>query len=387
MKKGLKTRLGVGCHGVLPKLGLLMAALCLFPLPVESSSMTTIEGTDFGRHPDGTVVRLFTLKNSHGMIARITTFGAILTDLVVPDRQGQPAHVALGYDSFEAYQKGHPMFGAVVGRVANRIGGAKFTLDGKEFKLAANSGPNHIHGGVKGFDKAVWEVISHVANDKEAALKLRYFSKDGEEGYPGNLTVTVTYTLTQDNALRIDYHATTDKPTLINLTNHCYFNLAGSGDVLDHELTLWADQYTVADESLIPTGEIAPVAGTPLDFTKPMRIGARIDQLKPKPGGYDHNYVLNHQGKTLGLAARVCEPKSGRVMEVSTSEPGVQLFTANFFNGQYKGHDGVVHPKHGGFCLETQHYPDSIHHPSFPSVVLRPGQQFQSATVFRFSNQ
>jgi aldose 1-epimerase len=364
---------------------LLASAGCLTTSNRCIAAMTSIDNTEFGRMPDGKVVRLFTLTNHQGMVARIMTFGAILTDVVVPDRQGAPAHVALGYDSLDAYLKGHPMFGAVVGRVANRIAGARFSIDGKEYKVAANNGTNHIHGGLKGFDKAIWEVVAERADDHEAVVALRYLSKDGEEGYPGNLQVTVTYTLTADSSLRIDYRATTDRPTAVNLTNHSYFNLAGAGDVLDHELTLWADRYTLADDGLIPTGEIASVAGTPLDFRQPTKIGARIEQLKPKPGGYDHNYVLNHGGKSLGLAARVYEPKSGRVMEVSTTEPGVQLFTANFFNGQYTGHGGVKHPKHGGFCLETQHYPDSINHSNFPSVVLRPGQEFHSTTVFKFS--
>jgi aldose 1-epimerase len=363
---------------------LLTISLCLAPKKVDSAQMTSIEQKEFGRLPDGTLVTLYTLRNSHGMAARITTLGAILTDLEVPDAKGAIAHVALGFDDLDSYLKGHPMFGAVVGRVANRIAGATFTLEGKEYRLAANSGPNHIHGGLKGFDKAIWEAVTRRADKAEAVLELRYISKDGEEGYPGNLVVTVTYTLTEDNALKIDYLATTDKPTLVNLTNHSYFNLAGAGDVLDHELTLWANQYTVADDSLIPTGEIASVAGTPLDFRQPARIGARIDQLKPKPGGYDHNFILSHGGKTLGLAARVYEPKSGRTMEVSTSEPGVQLFTANFFNGRITGHGGTAYPKHGGFCLETQHYPDSIHHTNFPSVVLLPGHEFRSATIFRF---
>lgn len=346
--------------------------------------MNRLESIDWGRTSDGQNVRLFTLRNRHGMVAKITSYGAILTELRVPDRQGKAANVVLGFDNLDQYLKGHPAFGAVIGRVANRIGNARFTLDGKEYPLAANNGANHIHGGRKGFDKFVWNAEATTSTDGASAVFSR-LSPDGEEGYPGNLKVKVTYTLTDDNELRIDYEATTDKPTPINLTNHSYFNLAGSGDVLGHELEIAADQYTLSDEELIPTGELAPVRGTPLDFTKPEKIGARIQQLKPQPNGYDHNYVIRGGGSPLAFAARAYEPSSGRVLETWTTEPGVQLYTANWLDGKMKGVDGVTYVQHAGFCLETQHYPDSINKPTFPSVVLRPGQKFQSTTAFRFA--
>jgi aldose 1-epimerase len=339
---------------------------------------------DWGATADGKRVDLVTLTNRHGAVARITSYGAILTELRMPDRAGQLTNVVLGFDNLGQYLKGHPAFGATIGRFANRIAGARFTLDGKEYRLAANNGRNHIHGGPGGFDKRVWSVETVPARPGEQAVRFRYLSADGEEGYPGNLKVAVTYTLTDSNELHIDYEATTDKPTVINLTNHSYFNLAGSGDVLGHELVVEADQYTPANDELIPTGEFAAVKGTALDFTRPRLIGERIDQLKPRPGGYDHNYVLRSGGGTLTRAAVACDPVSGRVLEVLTTEPGVQLFTANGLDGRLVGVDGVAYVRHGGFCLETQHFPDSINQPQFPTVVLRPGQVFRSATVFRF---
>lgn len=339
---------------------------------IGESPVKRFEEQEFGKTPEGVVVKIFTLRNAKGMSAKVMTYGAIITEITVPDRRGTMTNVVLGAGDFDQYRTGFPAPAAVIGRFANRIAKARFSLDGVEYKLAANNGPNHLHGGRKGFAQVVWESKALPAGQHEAAVQFSYLSKDGEEGYPGNLAVKVTYTLTDDNELRIDYEASTDKATPVNLTNHAYFNLAGSGDVLDHELWLAADRYTPADDELIPTGEISSVKGTPLDFTTPTRIGARIDQLKPKPGGYDHNFVLNSDGKSLVLAARASEPKSGRVMEVRTTEPGVQLYTGN-------------HLKHGGFCLETQHYPDSVNRPTFPSVVLRPGQTFKSATRFAFS--
>jgi aldose 1-epimerase len=336
------------------------------------SPVKRIEEQEFGKTPEGAVVKLFTLRNAKGMSAKVMTYGAIITEINVPDRHGVMTNVVLGAADFDQYSKGFPASAAVIGRFANRIAKARFTLDGVEYKLAANNGPNHLHGGRKGFAQVGWQSKTLPASQHEAAVQFAYVSKDGEEGYPGNLTVKVTYTLTDDNELRIDYEATTDKATPVNLTNHAYFNLAGVGDVLAHELWLAADRYTPADDELIPTGEIASVKGKPLDFTTPARIGARIDQLKPKPGGYDHNFVLNSDGKSLVLAARASEPESGRVMEVRTTEPGVQLYTGN-------------HLKHGGFCLETQHYPDSVNRPSFPSTILRPGQTFRSTTSFAFA--
>lgn len=344
--------------------------------------------------PDGTVVKLFTLRNARGMVVKLTSYGATVTELWVPDRRGSLTNVILGSDTFDAYLKGHPAAASVIGRVANRIAKARFTLDGVEYKLAANNGPNHIHGGNRNFAKVVWQAKALPARRHAAAVQFTYLSKDGEEGYPGNLTVTVTYTLTDDNELRLDYRATTDKATPVNLTNHGYFNLAGFGDVLGHVLWLASDRYTPADAELIPTGEIARVNGTPLDFTTPTPIGARIEQLQPALNGYDHNYVLSGGGLAVGglgeslalprLCARVSEPKSGRVLEVLTTQPGVQLYTGNHVN-HFVGVGGAVFGPHAGLCLETQHYPDSVHHPNFPSTILRPGQTFRSTTVFRFS--
>src|SRR5580765_3381988 len=293
------------------------------------SSVKRLEEQEFGKTPDGAVVKLFTLRNAKGMSAKVMTYGAILTEIKVADRHGAMTNVLLGAGDFDQYSKGFPASAAVIGRFANRIAKARFTLDGVEYKLAANNGPNHLHGGRKGFAQVLWQSKVLPAGLHEAAVQFAYLSKDGEEGYPGNLMVQVTYTLTDDNELRIDYEATTDKATPVNLTNHAYFNLAGSGDVLDHELWLVAERYTLADDELIPTGEIASVKGTPLDFTTPKRIGERIEQLKPKPGGYDHNFVFNNDGKSLELAARATEPKSGRVMEMRTTEPAVQLYTGN----------------------------------------------------------
>ena len=344
-----------------------------------------IEEVDFGKLPDTRVVKRYELRNRHGMIARVITYGAILTELHVPDRNGKLTNVVHGFDTFRSYAQGHPFFGATVGRVSNRIGKARFTLDGQEYRLANNNGSNHLHGGLVGFDKVLWKAQPIKVDDREVAVVFTYLSRDAEEGYPGNLDVRVTYTLTDNNELRIDYSATTDKATPVNFTNHSYFNLAGSGDVLGHEMFIAADRYTPVDDELIPTGEIASVKGTPLDFTKPELIGTRIEQLKPRPGGYDHNYVLNSEGKSLALAARVREPNSGRVMEVLTTEPGVQLYTANFLQGQVNGLNGQPSERHSGFCLETQHFPDSVNHPNFPSTILRPGKTFKSTTVYKFS--
>ncbi len=349
-----------------------------------TTPLVRLEETDFGNLPDGTPVKLFTLRNAHGMVAKVMSYGAILTELDVPDRNGHVADVVLGADNLKAYVSGFPAAAAVIGRVANRIAKAQFTLDGVEYRLAANNGPNHIHGGPKGFAQRVWQAKPLSGVPHQAAVEFTYRSKDGEEGYPGNLTATVTYTLTDDNELRLDYGAATDKPTLVNLTNHAYFNLAGSGSVSDQEFWLGADHYTVSDEQLIPTGEIASVKGTPLDFTTPTPIGQRISQLPPRLGGYDHNFVINKGGKDLVLCARVRDPRSGRVMEVSTTQPGVQIYTANHIP-QFKGIGGAVFTKPAAVCLETQHYPDSIHHPEFPSTVLRPGETFKSTTVFKFS--
>ena len=340
----------------------------------------------FGKTPEGREVNLYTLTNTNGLRAKITNYGAILVSLEVPDRDGNLADITLGFDALEGYLAGHPYFGATVGRYANRIGKARFMLDGVEYELAANNGENHLHGGIKGFDKVVWRPEDLWANDNEALLKMSYVSEDDEEGYPGNLACTVTYTLTKDDELKISYEAETDKTTVVNLTNHSYFNLAGqgNGDILGHELTLNADRYTPVDEGLIPTGEIRSVKDSPMDFTLPMTIGSRIEQVS---GGYDHNYVINSSGGTLALAARVHEPTSGRVMEIYTTEPGIQLYTGNFLDGTLTGKGGKVYKKHYAFCLETQHFPDSPNKPNFPSVVLLPGQKYTTVTVHKFSTR
>jgi aldose 1-epimerase len=369
-----------------------LAAIAAMVLAIISSvkggekMKPTAEKNSFGKTKDGTPVEQFVLTNSHGIKAKIMTYGAILTELDVPDRQSQVGDVVLGFDNLDAYLAGHPHFGATTGRVANRIAKGRFILDGKEYRLALNNGPNSLHGGLKGFDKVVWKGEPKETPDA-VGVQLTYVSPDGEEGYPGNLTTVVTYSLTDQNELRIDYKATTDKPTPVNLTNHSYFNLAGpeSGDILNHELMIEADGYTPADDTQIPTGEIRSVKGTPFDFTKPTPIGARIAQITDKTGGYDHNFVLRSKGKKLALAARAYEPKTGRVMEMYTTEPGVQLYTANSLDGKLKGKGGVAYQKRQAFCLEAQHFPDSVNHPDFPSVILRPGQTYTQTTVYKFS--
>jgi aldose 1-epimerase len=342
----------------------------------------SIEKQPFGKTEDGISVDLYTLTNTNGLKANIITYGGIVTSLQVPDRNGKFADIVLGCDSVDDYAKRSPYFGALIGRYGNRIAKGRFTLDGVEYKLATNNGPNHLHGGVKGFDKVVWKA-KPMQTKEGPALKLTYLSRDGEEGYPGNLSCTVTYTISNDNELKVSYEATTDKATVINLTHHSYFNLAGhnSGDVLGHEMQIFADYFTPVDDVQIPTGEIKPVKGTPMDFTKLMTIGSRIKEV---PGGYDHNYVLNNSDGSLALVASVYEPKSGRVMEIFTTEPGVQFYTANFLDGSVKG-KGAVYNKHAGLCLEMQHFPDSPNKPDFPSVVLRPGEKYTQLTVHKFS--
>jgi aldose 1-epimerase len=356
------------------------------PVKGDGKVKANILKKDFGKTPDGTAVDMYVLTSAAGMQAKIITYGGIITELLVPDRAGKWGDVVLGFDDLKGYLAGHPYFGAIVGRVANRIAKGKFTLDGKEYTLAINNGPNALHGGKKGFDKVVWQAKPAETADG-VSLTLTYVSPDGEEGYPGNLTASVTYTLTKQNELKIDYSATTDKATPINLSNHSYFNLAGpaSGNILGHELQLEAEKYTPVDETLIPTGEIKSVADTPLDFIKPAAIGARIDKLQGNPRGYDHNMVLKSGGKTLALAARVHEPKTGRIMEMFTTEPGVQFYTGNFLDGTLKGKAGVTYQKHQGFCLEAQHFPDSVHHPNFPSTILEPGKTYSQTTVYKFS--
>jgi aldose 1-epimerase len=351
----------------------------------KETNEARLEQNIFGKSPDGTEIKIYTLTNRKGMVAKVTEYGAMLTELWVPDRGGKLADVVLGFDSLEQYLKGPPFFGSTVGRVANRIAQGKFTLDGKEYVLATNRPPNHLHGGFKGFDKRVWKSRPLPVTNSEIAIAFTYTSPDGEEGYPGTLNVTVIYSLTDANELRIDYSATTDKATPVNLTNHSFFNLAGAGSILDHLLTLNADRYTPADATLIPTGEIIPVKDTGLDFTKPRRMGERIDEFRSFANGYDHNFVLNSGGGRLALCARVEEPNSGRVMEIRTTEPAVQFFTGNRLDGKFTGIGGVTYHQHGGFCLEPHHFPDSINKPNFPSVVLRRGATFKSSTVYKFT--
>jgi aldose 1-epimerase len=340
---------------------------------------------------DGKEVFLYTLTNKSGMEARITNYGGIVVSLLVPDKSRKPGDIVLGYDSLSSYLKATPYFGAIVGRYGNRIGKARFTLDGKEYVLNANGGPNTLHGGLKGFDKVVWDADG-TTPATQPSLSLSYLSKDGEEGYPGNLKATVVYTLTDSNELRIDYTASTDKPTVLNLTHHSYFNLAGagSGDILSHELMLNADKFTPIDSGLITTGELKPVEGTPMDFRTATAIGSRIgakdDQLR-FGRGYDHNWVLNRSGEGLSLAARVSEKTSGRVMEVWTTQPGVQFYSGNFLDGTNIGKGGKAYAYRTGLCLETQHFPDSPNKPAFPSTALRPGENFKSTTVYKFSVQ
>jgi aldose 1-epimerase len=350
-----------------------------------------IEKTMYGQLPDGQTADLFTLQNAAGMTAKITNYGGILVALTAPDKEGKFEDVTLGLDSLSSYVKNNPFFGALVGRYGNRIAKGKFTLDDKPYDLFINNMGNHLHGGKVGFDKVLWTATP--VDGDEPALKLTYTSKDGEEGYPGNLSVTVTYTLQKDNALKIDYEATTDKPTVVNLTNHTYFNLTGDikRDILDYVVTINADKFIPVDETLIPTGKLQPVAGTPFDFTKPTVVGARINdstdtQIK-YGGGYDHAWVLNGEAGSLKKAATVYEPTSGRVMDVSTMEPAVQFYTGNFLNGKVVGREGFPYKKRYALCLETEHYPDSPNQPSFPTTTLRPGETYKTTTIYQFSTK
>ena len=333
----------------------------------------------WGRNPAGEPLERVTLTNSRGVLGKVTNLGAILTELWVPDRNGEIGNIVLGFDQVDGYLVEHPYFGSTVGRVGNRIGGARFELDGVVHRVTANEGANHLHGGARGFHCHRWDMIPH----GERAVTFRLRSPNGDEGYPGNLDTSVRYTL-EDDGLRIDYQATTDAPTPVNLTNHSYFNLAGSGTIVDHVVEIAADYETPTDEMMIPTGEIAPVAGTGIDFTTPTRIGDRIDRYLDHANGYDHNFVLRSGGGELAFAARVSEPTSGRVLEVWTTEPAMQLYTGNWLDGTLTGTGGITYPTHGGLCLETQHYPDSVNHPEFPSTILRPGQTLRSTTLYRF---
>ena len=356
----------------------------------KAAAEMDIDVTTFGKMPDGREVRAYHLRNATGMSAKIITYGAIVVSLEAPDQDGQTDDIVLGYDNLADYLKETPYFGAIVGRYGNRIGKGKFTLDGVTYTLATNDGENHLHGGLKGFDKVVWD-DEPVWRPDGVGVKLTYLSADGEEGYPGNLQATVIYVLTNDNELRIEYEATTDKATPVNLTHHGYFNLTGARrDILGHELMLNADKFTPVDAGLIPTGHRVDVTDTPMDFRKATPIGARIEddyeQLK-FGGGYDHNWVLDKNGKIMTLAARVYEPTTGRVMEVRTTEPGIQFYAGNFLDGTLTGKGGIVYQHRYGFCLETQHFPDSPNKPGFPSTILRPGSTYETTTVYRFSTK
>lgn len=352
-------------------------------------SLMKVERAPFGKLPDGRQVEQFTLVNETGAKATVITYGAIVNSLYMPDRNGKYADIVLGFDKMDNYLKQPPYFGAIVGRYGNRIGKGQFTLDGKTYQLATNNGPNHLHGGVVGFDKVLWSGTP-VKSDSAVGVKLLYLSKDGEEGYPGNLKLEVTYWLTNLNQLRIDYLATTDQATIVNPTHHGYFNLAGQGegDILGHELMIAAEYFTPVDETLIPSGELRPVQGTPFDFTTLTTIGARIgetDQQLQYGQGYDHNWVLTKETGKLGLAASVYEASSGRYMEVLTTEPGMQFYCGNFLDGTFTGKEGKRYNHRYGFCLEAQHYPDSPNKPDFPSVVLRPGETYTQTTIYQFS--
>jgi aldose 1-epimerase len=378
--------------------GLLTLSLTAACLPLAGAEAARDEKKDnpvkavqkvaLGKTSSGEAVDLYVLTNAKGMKAKVMTYGALLTELHVPDRDGKLDDVVLGFDDLKGYLGDHPYFGATIGRVGNRIAKGKFTLDGKEYTLATNNGPNALHGGKKGFDKVLWKAL--VPDAEQPAVVFSYTSPDGEEGYPGELKVKVTYSLKPDNELSIQYEAMTNKATPVNLTNHSYFNLAGgkSGTtILDHEMQLWADKYTPVDETLIPTGELRAVAGTPFDFIKPHKIGERIKETKGDPVGYDHNFVLAKEidGKKVDWSARAVEKKTGRVMEMYTTEPGVQFYTSNFLSGKLKGKGGVAYPQYGGFCLEAQHFPDSVNQPKFPSVILKPDATYRQTTSYKFS--
>ena len=351
------------------------------------SPKMNVTKSDFGKTKDGQPVELYTLTSDNGLSMKVMTYGGIVTEMNVPDRKGNTANVTLGFDSLAKYEAGHPYFGAITGRVANRIAKGRFTLDGKQYNVPVNNGPNALHGGIVGFDKRVWRATPSTGGDG-AKLVLAYTSADMEEGYPGKLDCEVTYTLTPDDEWRIDYKARTDEPTIVNLTNHAYWNLHGEASgrtILDHELMLSADKYTPVDNTLIPTGELKDVEGTPFDFTRPKPVGKDITQTGGDPSGYDHNFVLNGKTGDMKLCARLRDGESGRQMEIRTTEPGVQFYTGNFLDGKLVGKGGMPYVKHYALCLETQHFPDSVNQPSFPSVVLRPGETFTSTTIHRFS--
>jgi len=364
----------------------------------DTPTTASVTRASFGTFPDGREVSLFTLRNAKGIEVRLIDYGGIVLSILAPDRAGDFADITLGYDDLEGYLTETPYFGALIGRYGNRIARGRFTLDGAEYELATNNDPNHLHGGDIGFDKVLWSAETIESSDG-VGVALAYESADGEEGYPGRLSVAVVYLLTGDDELIIEYRATTDKPTTVNLTHHTYFNLAGAGDILGHELMIDAGRYTPVDATLIPTGELAAANGTPFDFTTPTAIGARIDDADEQlvfGGGYDHNFVLTRPDdgtsvsasgelSELVLAARVVEPISGRVLEVETTEPGLQFYSGNFLDGTIQGKGGRPYEHRSGFCLETQHFPDSPNQPGFPSTILRPGEEYRTRTIYRFS--
>jgi aldose 1-epimerase len=381
------------CRSILFLLPIAMSAYALHatahgqtpPAPRPASGTPGVTSRPFGKTADGRPVTMFVLTNANGLELRAMTYGGIVTALKVPDRSGAMGDIVLGFDRLDDYLKDHPYFGAIVGRYGNRIAGGRFALDGRSYTLAKNNGPHHLHGGRRGFDKFVWDAVPSTSG---AAVTFSRRSPDGEEGYPGTLDVRVGYMLTDKNELIVEYQATTDKPTPVNLTQHTYFNLtADASDVLGHELTIRADRFTPVDDGLIPTGELARVEGTPFDFRRATVIGARINEGHEqlvRGKGYDHNFVLNRSGDSLEPAARVVEPKSGRTLDVATTEPGVQFYTGNFLDGTIRGKRGRAYTRRMGFCLETQHFPDSPNQAAFPSTVLRPGQEYSSKTVFTF---
>jgi aldose 1-epimerase len=382
-----------GIPATLAALAALLPAFSLRAAPMSD----TVTHAPHGKTPAGVAVELYTLRNRQGMEAQIMTYGGIITKLTAPDRKGHYADVVLGYDSLAEYEKGTSYFGALIGRYGNRIAHGQFMLDGVTYKLARNDGPSSLHGGVVGFDKVVWKVTDAGVKDKGPAhgssgpqLALTYTSRDGEEGYPGNLKVNAVYTLTDDNSLRLEYTAVTDKDTPVNLTQHSYFNLRGHGDILGYELQIPGGRFTPVDATLIPTGQLQPVAGTPFDFRKPTAIGARIEtadeQLK-NGKGYDHNWVLDKRAGVLGPVATVYDPESGRVLEVSSTEPGVQFYSGNFLDGKSVGKGGWAYERHDGLALEPQHFPDSPNHPNFPSVILKPGQTYHNTIIYKFTSR
>lgn len=350
----------------------------------EESTLKRIEKSHFGTLPDGTDVWLFQLRNAHGLVCKVMSHGAAITELHLPDREGNCFDVVLGHSSLADYLKNEAYLGATIGRVANRISDARFVLDGQVYQLSANDGANHLHGGLRGFDRVVWHAEPSIQKSA-ASLLLTYLSRDGEEGYPGSLSVQVRYTLTDQNELRMEYEATTDKPTPVNLTNHTYFNLAGGGDIRNHVLTVNADHYTPLNASHVPTGAIMPVAGTKADFRLPTRIGSRLANDPDSHSGFNHNYVLNGNGPRLALAARLHEPASGRVLEMWTNQPGLQFYTGQYIQSVPPGKRGLIHGPNSGLCLEPQHFPDAVNHPRFPSIILLPGQKYQHRTAWKFT--